>query len=663
MNRCFAVLYDRKTINDGIFAFRPSTIIEGDYEEISYDSEGNETNDVDSAIYFERFFSDGSNSYYLMDQLSQLEDANDDKVVGNVINEELLLDIYKDIDDDLDVAKVLYYSDISDNVYIGVADFEEHKMNILKFNSNDFRITSSLEDIENKIVGIAVLSRVGSKNNAGMLIDSYEEVEELPCLDLNKMFDNFSKDYNYLLDTNIEEINEYFKDCANSYMSINDKLFDSNLKLGYICRKCLMLSCENDIDKAKSEISRLSEYIVKNKKELIDKYNEIIENIEDEDNYFEENDDVSNKKEESKYNRRVDVRKLKEFLDLKIIGQESAKRDVIMAVCMNSIIDDPKNKISCLLVGPTGSGKTLIAESIGEYFDRPVEVIDTTQLSMPGYVGANIEDFLVDLYMRAGNDLDKAEHSIVVLDEIDKKGSSSNDDISGRGVLNTLLPFIQGTNYNIQIGKGYNNKTIVFNTSNLTIFATGAFTNVYEQTKSDYNEYSETKIGFNKDNDNNKKNVEDIQYKKFTRNDLEKYGDIPIELLGRFSTISQLHGHTVDSLKKIITESSISPLLSKKNKLKLFGIDLEYDDDYLDAVANKAIELKTGARSLLSTIEYSIKNAEWEVIYNIDKYKKIILKKESVNNNLDVLLEDKDNNIVNLKDIYSLDKPKVLIKK
>ena len=321
---------------------------------------------------------------------------------------------------------------------------------------------------------------------------------------------------------------------------------------------------------------------------------------------------------------------------------------------MNKLSDNPSSKNNCLLVGPTGSGKTLLAEAVSKYFDMPMEIIDTTQITVPGYVGASIEDFLARLVIKAGS-VEKAEQGIVVFDEIDKKGTDSNGDVSGKGVLNTLLPFIQGTTYDVKV----NNKTQQFNTSKLTIFATGAFTDV--ATKSD-NNYNSNSIGFNS---TNKKPKEDIEYKKLEIEDFVKYGNMPIELMGRFSVITQLTGHTIESLKQILTLSNESALLIEKEKLNKINIELRWTEGYLDSVANQAIKLKTGARSLKSTVEKSIKEARWEVLNNLDIYRGIILTEKSVNDNLNCSLIDLNGNIHNLKDIIdSKDKTElVLVKK
>ena len=346
---------------------------------------------------------------------------------------------------------------------------------------------------------------------------------------------------------------------------------------------------------------------------------------------------------------------MKEFLDKRVIGQEEAKKDVISAIFMNSLADESISKNTCLLVGPTGSGKTLIAESVAKFLDLPFVNIDTTQLTVPGYVGANIEDFLGRLIKSANGDVEKAERGIVILDEIDKKGSESNGDISGKGVLNTLLPFIQGTRYTVS----YNRCKVCFDTSNLTIFMTGAFTYVANGI-SEESLYNDSKIGFGTSQES--QNKEDIAYKKLNIEDFVKYGNFPVELVGRISNIVQLSGHTKECLKSILTDSDISVLKLEAEKLKKINVEVKYSDDYLDAVAEKALKLKTGARSLKSTVENSIKEARWEAITSNDSFKAIVLNKDCVEDNLKAVLVYNDGNYITVEDLRNKDVEKAVEK-
>ena len=356
-----------------------------------------------------------------------------------------------------------------------------------------------------------------------------------------------------------------------------------------------------------------------------------------------------------KYN----AKEMKKYFDQKIIGQEEAKKDVISAIIMNKLSNNSANRNSCLLVGPTGSGKTLIAETVSEYLDLPIEIIDTTQLSVPGYVGANIEDFLSRLILKAGGDIKKAEEGIVIFDEIDKKGSKDNGDVAGKGVLNTLLPFFQGTHYNVK----YNGGTVLFDTSKLTIFATGAFTDVANGTKKKDDRYNSTTIGFASSIAETSK--QDIKYDKLEIEDFVKYGNMPIEIMGRFTTITQLTGHTKESLRSILTDSNISALLAEKDRLNKIGVELRWTEGYLDKAVEKALKLKTGGRSLKTIVESSVKEARWEVLENIGEYAAIILTEKTVLDNQDCELVKIDGETINFKEILEIknkEKEKIKVK-
>ena len=222
---------------------------------------------------------------------------------------------------------------------------------------------------------------------------------------------------------------------------------------------------------------------------------------------------------------------------------------------------------------------------------------------------------------------------------------------------------MQGTDYNFK----YNGKNVTFNSSKLTVFATGAFTDVAkekdkdkekEKDKNNSTLYKGCNMGFgvevNLKKENSKTETskkEDIKYETLKIEDICKYGHMPIELLGRFTTISQLSGHTIESLRTILTESSSSALLSEKYKLSKLGVRLRWSDGFLDAVAAKALELKTGARSLKSTVESAVKEARWHILENPDEYKALLLTKYTVEDNLDCVLIDNCGNLHKLKDL------------
>lgn len=309
----------------------------------------------------------------------------------------------------------------------------------------------------------------------------------------------------------------------------------------------------------------------------------------------------------------IPIKDIYDKMKEEIIGQDETIKKVLGSVDIDDYAYDTQQKRRLLIIGSTGSGKTQIMRSLAKILNKPLVVVDTTQITMNGYVGGTIEEnILIPLLVAAGGDIVLAQSGIVDLDEIDKKGSENNHDVSGRGVLNTLLPFLDGTTYNVK----YNRSNITFDTSNLTVFATGAFTNVFDSIK------GETALGFGKSKrDSNSVRIED----------LIKIGGIPSEFMGRFSNISVMNTLTVTDFEKIITESKISDLaFIKEYLLNCYNVELKYDDSFITEVAKKAIDLKLGGRALKRIIDDAISVAKWEIITQ-NKFKELILNKDSVN--------------------------------
>lgn len=306
----------------------------------------------------------------------------------------------------------------------------------------------------------------------------------------------------------------------------------------------------------------------------------------------------------------INVAEAKEYLDERIIGQENAKQRIISAIWNKQIANEIQVDLPsyCLLVGPTGSGKTLLAKTIAEYLEIPSIIFDTTQLTTTGYVGDSITDSLTRLLSEANHDVKKAEQGIIIFDEIDKKGSDSNKDIAGKGALNALLPYLDGRTYYLQV----NEKQIPFKTDKLIIMATGSFAEAIQMKQ--HKNYSSTSVGFTTETENNTPSVE------LTSEDLIEYGGIPKELVARIPVIVMLEAHTKDSLKEILCRKNISPLYKNKEALHYANVFFEWTDDYVEKVASKALELGYGARSLNSIVENTIMKAKWKVLSDMHDY-------------------------------------------
>lgn len=656
MNKMYGTIMQRISLDDELFIFKPIDYLEGELCE--FDGENH-------------FVTKAGGSYYLASDINSL-DSQFDHVVLNIIDEEDLLENYGS--DSIEGALSSYFEECSNKIYFGICDFDLDKIAIMNmdlyelldnvFNKNDnikedisgcnFKIKySALEHLTNLRGEDIKKILCNLKNNAEnhSLRENDNVIADLKFIEYNK------SDNDDTLEMSSEYINEMFNTVCSAIKKINkyDELKEYLNKTEELYISFASEFINNEPKELNKVFLKMAEAfkaisLYPSAKKVKEMFNNVYDQLNEANKYavsiYKEYENKKDDIENSSKLKRIslNIKEIKARFDEIIIGQEEAKKDVIQAVFMNQIMDDRANKNNCLLVGPTGSGKTLLAECVAKTFDMPIEIIDTTQLTTPGYVGADIEDFLARLLASAKGDLEKAEEGIVVFDEIDKKGSTSNGDVGGRGVLNTLLPFIGGTKYDVV----YNNRKYIFDTSKLTIFATGAFTTVQE-------DITRKSIGFGEES-----NQEDIKYKKLTTEDFVKKANMPAELIGRFSVISQLSGHNIDSLKKILTSSKTSALLSEKEKLEAVGIELLWNQEYLDAACKKALTFKTGARSLKRTVEESIKEARWEALCNLDIYKSIILTEKTVQNNLDVILVDNCDNKHNLKDIIESSEKKEL---
>lgn len=299
-----------------------------------------------------------------------------------------------------------------------------------------------------------------------------------------------------------------------------------------------------------------------------------------------------------------------------VISQNEAIDRILIEILKMSLSDSKNNGI--LLTGSTGVGKTEILTQMAKYINRPIKIIDTTQLSAAGYVGRSIEEYLWELYIDCNRDLKQAERAIIVFDEIDKKGSEKKDDISGKAVLNSLLKFIDGTNYkaaeNMQVERP--GSYVNINTNNMLIIGAGAFSDVYKNI--------DKNIGFNKEVIIN--NIEP------TTDDFIEKAMLPDEFMGRFPVFIHLNDLSIDDLKTILVKSDKSPLKEQIEIFKKIGINLKYEDSYIEEVAKKAYLKKTGARGLKAIVADSTYRAFEFALKYVEKYDTLLLTRETVIN-------------------------------
>ena len=333
----------------------------------------------------------------------------------------------------------------------------------------------------------------------------------------------------------------------------------------------------------------------------------------------------------------LDINKIYKKITKTLIAQDAPTRRLLVELARKISDTDEelkKNRPGILITGSTGVGKTKLLSLAAENLHLPFMIVDSTQLTMPGYVGKSIENSLWDLYVKCDKDKDKAEHAIIYFDEIDKKGSDSKSDVAGQGVLNTLLKFLDGATYTAcanpqQLLPG---SFTDIDTSKMIILAGGAFADLYEK----FNNRKEA-VGF-KTSDKKEKAEPTIE-------DFYDVG-MPKEFMGRFPTIIHLNDLSKENLKDVFTKSDESPLLREKEHFKKVGVKLTATDDYIDAIANKAYRLKYGARGLAGLTLESTWMAYDEVATNKDKYSEVIVSKETFDDSSKYKLIEKNKILV-----------------
>jgi ATP-dependent Clp protease ATP-binding subunit ClpX len=355
--------------------------------------------------------------------------------------------------------------------------------------------------------------------------------------------------------------------------------------------------------------------------------------------------DRSAKDKKEKQFKIPDPKDIRDYLDQHVIGQDDAKIVLSVAIANHfKRISDTKNKIekaNILIIGPTGTGKTLMARTVAEYLDIPFVIADATCLTEAGYVGDDVESMITRLYTAADGDVEACQRGIVFLDEVDKisrksESSTVTKDVSGEGVQQALLKLVEGTRCRVPIQgsrKTSSTETVEIDTKNILFIAGGAFVGLEKIVK---NRVQGTSMGFGAQISA----TTEVDQEPITPDDIVKYGMIP-EFVGRFNSMVSLHDLTKPQLISILNNVKNNFVEQYQWLFDQDGVELKFDSSSLDLIAERTLKTRTGARGLHTELERVL----LPHMFDLPRYKKanilnVTINKTQVNTPMTLLKEN-----------------------